>query len=82
MKWLFNKLPEYEDFDPAREGYKGINETSRIKTVTMEILVAILVVILVGFIIKLIIGVNYKFVIWDNYMWIVVLIGIIPIHEL
>ncbi|MBC3798065.1 hypothetical protein GH807_13540 [Acetobacterium tundrae] len=81
VKWFFNKLPEYEDFDPAKQGYKGINEPSRIKTVTMEILVATLVVILDGFIIKLIIGVNYKFAIWDNYMWVVILIGIIPIHE-
>ncbi|WP_186843885.1 metalloprotease family protein [Acetobacterium tundrae] len=82
MKWFFNKLPKNEDFDPVEEGYKGINEPSNVKIFIMKILVATLVVIVVGFIIKLIIGVNYKFAIWDNYMWFVILIVIIPIHEL
>ena len=82
MKLFFNKLPKNEDFDPAEEGYKEINEPSNLKILTMTILVAILVVILVGFIIKLIIGINYRFAIFDNYMWFVILIGIIPIHEL
>ncbi|MEA4807112.1 hypothetical protein [Acetobacterium wieringae] len=82
MRFLFEKFPENNDFDPENEGYHAINEPSFLKRCLMSIPVILISMFIIGLMLKIRLGADYHMRMIDSFQDLVIFLAIILIHEM
>ena len=82
MRFLFEKFPENNDFDPENEGYHAINEPSFLKLCLMTIPVIFISMFIIGLMLKIRLGADYHLSMIDSFQDFVILLALVPIHEM
>ncbi|UYO62058.1 DUF3267 domain-containing protein [Acetobacterium wieringae] len=82
MRFLFEKIPENNDFDPENEGYHAIDEPSFLKRCLMSIPVILISMFIIGLMLKIRLGADYHLSMIDSFQDFVILLALVPIHEM
>lgn len=82
VRFLFEKFPENNDFDPENEGYHAINEPSFLKLCLMAIPVIFISMFIIGLMLKIRLGADYHLSMIDSFQDILILLALVPIHEM
>ena len=82
MRFLFEKFPKNNDFDPENEGYHAINEPSFLKLCVMAIPVIFISMFIIGLMLKIRLGADYHLSMIDSFQDILILLALVPIHEM
>lgn len=82
MRFIFNDFPNDDKFNPEEEGYKGINEPDYFHLLLLQIPIILINILVINLCLRLRFGWNFTISIFNDLSWIIILILIIPIHEL
>lgn len=82
MRFLLEKIPENDDFDPDNEGYNGICEPSFLKICLMAMLVIFISIFIIGLLLKIRFGANYHLSMTNSWRDVLLFVALIPIHEM
>lgn len=82
MRFLFEKFPESDDFNPEAEGYHAICEPSFLKLCLMAIPVIFISVFIIGLMLKIRFEGNYHLSIFDSFEDFLLFLVLVPVHEM
>ncbi len=82
MRFLFEKFPENNDFDPENKGYHAINEPSFLKRCLMTIPVILISMFIIGLMLKIRLGADYHLNMTNSWRDVFLFVVLIPIHEM
>lgn len=82
MRFLLEKLPENNDFEPENEGYHAINEPSFLKLCLMTIPVILISMFIIGLMLKIRLGADYHLNMTNSWRDVFLFVVLIPIHEM
>lgn len=82
MRFIFEKFPKNNDFDPENEGYHAINEPSFLKRCLMTIPVILISMFIIGLMLKIRLGADYHLSMIDSFQDTVIFLLLVPIHEM
>lgn len=82
MRFLLEKIPENNDFDPEIEGYHAIGEPSVLKLCLLAMPVIVISVFIIGLMLKIRFGANYHLSMTNSWRDVFLFVALIPIHEM
>lgn len=81
LRFILNDFPNTK-FNPKEEGYKEIKEPDYFHLLLLQIPVIISNIFCINIFLRFRFGWDFRINIFDDFLWVIILILVIPIHEL
>ncbi|MBI4855729.1 MAG: DUF3267 domain-containing protein [Acetobacterium woodii] len=82
MRFLLEKIPKNDNFDPEIEGYHAIGKPSFLKLCLMAMPVIVISIFIIGLMLKIRFGADYHLSMTNSWRDVFLFVALIPIHEM